>query len=383
MLRTKADELAALKRSLPPECLEDYSIIFDGPSPQHLLFTEIPYFDHNNSKKVIVCAVYNVVHKTLPSSLPTLLPPPPPAYELRDIPGKGKGLIATRDIALNELVIVERPVMLFPLVMSDIGSAVKVEDFQTHAKRMMNREDWIKFNDLSDVQTKYVSSFDGIRNTNAFDIRDLQTGKEDYSGIFLEQSRLNHSCGPNLRGRWDPHLFTLSVQAARPIHAGQELTVSYLSIFSPYADRQSTLRDVYKFKCKCPCCVKSSPTSDFNRQLSLPDITRSIFDLKYNLLNRRPQAIELRNNLIGRLVTITKEGVESVAAPIVYVCLMKISGIMGDKKEFIKWGFKAILSSVSYTERAGGKMYSEVETWIDWMRDPEKTFPEWGRYKYR
>lgn len=90
----------------------------------------------------------------------------------------------------------------------------------------MNQEDRIKFNDLANVKGDIFPNFDGIKSTNAFGI-DLQEGKEGYSGVFIELSRLNHSCGPNLRTFWNPHLFIMSAQAVRPIRAGEELTVSY------------------------------------------------------------------------------------------------------------------------------------------------------------
>lgn len=367
---------------------EDHAIIFGGPNPQHLVFTQIHYFDHNNNKKAVVGAVYSVVNKTLPSLLPTLLSPPPPAYKLRDIPGKGKGLIAIRDIALGELVIVERPVLLFPRLMDSAGT---VFEFRKYAERSMNHEDWIKFNDLANVQSTYISKFSGIRNTNAFGI-DLQKGMEGYSAVFLEQSRLNHSCGPNLRSTWNPYLFTLSAQAARPIRAGQELTISYVDLFSPRSERQTILQNIYKFECKCPYCVEYSPISDCRRIALMPDIAFAHFNSIYNSLidpereiprrTGRQEANQLRNTLIDVLgLGITKEGIESVAAPIFYVCLMKLSGILGDKKGFKEWGFRAILSPVNFTEYGREGTYREVEQWIDWVKSPEKKFPEWGRYK--
>lgn len=383
--------LNVLKGNMPPGLREDADIIYGGSSPQHVVFTDIPYLDHNNNRKIIVSAVYNMVHKTLPSILPTLLPPLqfPPAYEVRNVPGKGKGIIATRNIAFGEIVIMERPILIFPRLMLDINSVL---GFQAHAKQSMTREDWIKFNDLANVQGNFPT-FDGIRFTNTFGIQ-LQKGKEKYSGVFFELSRLNHSCGPNLKGTWNPHLFTFSVQAARPIFAGQELTLSYTDIFLPYAERQSALQQDYKFSCNCTYCKTSSVSSlsaaasDQRRQSLRPDNISHDFELVYNYVTRpelesprplgRHEAHMMFNDLIGILATITKEGLESIAAPVVYTFLMELSGLLGDKTKFRKWGFKAIMSSVIYIE-GDEKVRRDVAQWIDWMRNPKKKFPEWGR----
>lgn len=400
--KTSTEACAApYRESLSPESQKDYDIILNGRStPQPIVFTEIPYVDHNNNKKTIVSAVYNVVYDTLPSKLPTLLPPPSPcpAYELRDVPGKGKGLIAIRDIYPGELVLVERPILISPVLLIDVN--FKFSSFHVYTERKMNQEDWIKFNDLSNFMQQDTNTstsiipqlkFEGIRNTNGFGIN-LQEGKERYSGVFLEQARLNHSCGPNLRNIWDSCLFTMSTQAVRPIRAGEELTIEYINPFLPYAERQSILKNTFKFKYECQYCTETTPTSDQNRQKVMPNITFVDFNSIYNRLivsqnNTLPrnfvrQEVKLLvKKLKETLATITKEGVEATAAPIVYVCLMKLSGVLGDKKEFKKWGFKTIQSPMDYIEfNDGEKMYRKVEQWIDWVKSPKK-FPGWGRYK--
>lgn len=139
--------------------------------------------------KTIVVAAYNIVHKMLPSLLPALLPPlkRPPAYAIRDIPGKGKGVIATRDISLGEIVVVERPVLICPAMV--YGDATML--LEEYAEKSMNREDWDKLDNLANVHGDDRSKLDGIVVTNAFIIK-LKGGKESYGGVFLELSRLNH-----------------------------------------------------------------------------------------------------------------------------------------------------------------------------------------------
>lgn len=88
----------------------------------------------------------------------------PPAYAIRDIPGKGKGIIATRDIALGEIVVVERPVLVYPLMMYMSSFA----PFREYAKLSMDLEDWEKFSNLVNARDGEEYEFDGIKSTNAF-----------------------------------------------------------------------------------------------------------------------------------------------------------------------------------------------------------------------
>lgn len=380
-------DVASHRESLSPELQEDFDIIFGGPHRQRILFTGIPYIDHNNNKKTIVSAVYNVVH----DALPTLLPPSPrPAYELRDVPGKGKGMIATRDIDPGELVIVERPILISPRLMMN-ENLNPSSSFRAYAERKMSQEDRVKFYDLANALRdttvlNWDSEFNGIIHTNGFGV-DWQEGKEKYTGIFIELSRFNHSCGPNLRRFWNPNLFTLTAQAVRPIRAGQELTVPYIDLFLPCAERRSILRNNYRFHCQCPYCVKSSPTSDENRQILLPQGTYENILEKYNNLinpaNKIPrplgrlEAMLLANDLNNMLAIIVDEGIEEYAAPVLYMFLTKVSGILGDQKEFRRWGIKMILFSADCVDFEAEK---GLEQWIGWMKAPE-TFPEWGRYR--
>lgn len=167
----------------------NWDIIFGGSEPQNVVLAKLPYFDHNDNEKFVVSAVYNVVYEMLPPVLPALLPPlqEPPAYTIRDIPGKGKGMIATRDIALGEIVLVERPVLIFPLAL--LRDAVT--SFREYATRSMDPEDWKQFSNLVNVKNSDIPEFDGIMTTNAFTI-ELKAGKEGYSGVFLQISRINH-----------------------------------------------------------------------------------------------------------------------------------------------------------------------------------------------
>lgn len=96
-------------------------------------------------------------------------------------------MIATRDISLGEIVLVERPVLIFPVMAYD-DAMMSLEEY---AQKSMNREDWDKFNNLANVKGDDQSKLNGISTTNGF-LVELRGGKESYGGVCLELSRLNH-----------------------------------------------------------------------------------------------------------------------------------------------------------------------------------------------
>merc|ERR1712142_835842 len=95
---------------------------------------------------------------------------------------------------------------------------------------------------------KGKKSLYGVFKSNSFKIND--------SVLYLQISRFNHSCLPNVA-----HKFTGSVgrvYALKDIKKGEELFLSYNGTFASLEDRQRQLQNVYKFTCKCEMCQGDS-----------------------------------------------------------------------------------------------------------------------------
>ncbi|KIJ24198.1 hypothetical protein M422DRAFT_146804, partial [Sphaerobolus stellatus SS14] len=173
-----------------------------------------------------------------------------PSYEIRDIPGKGKGVVALRDIAMGEMVIIERPIFLRPLMIT-AGLMLQLPKL---VMERMDPRDRASFFALSNVKDPDVPQFWGIIGTNAFEL-EMKEGVGRYGAVFPECSRLNHSCGPNTTRTWNLPLFALIVQASRNIRAGEEITTWYEELTETHTDRRSDLERKYKFKCACGYCT--------------------------------------------------------------------------------------------------------------------------------
>ncbi|CAH1786124.1 unnamed protein product [Owenia fusiformis] len=71
-------------------------------------------------------------------------------------------------------------------------------------------------------------------------------------GIYMNGSRLNHSCLPNAVAVFSGK--QLTVRSTTDIDADEEILISYIEQLGPSAERQRYLKSSYYFDCTCPRC---------------------------------------------------------------------------------------------------------------------------------
>lgn len=110
----------------------------------------------------------------------------------------------------------------------------------------------------------------------------LPLGASNSGGLFLEASRINHSCQPNAQYAWNDDLGHLTVYALCDIDTNHEITISYISGVSlGYAERQRHLMEAFSFACICELCsLPLTARNDSNYRL---DQIRSIEDAATDL----------------------------------------------------------------------------------------------------
>lgn len=183
-------------------------------------------------------------------------------YALKDIPGKGKGLVATRKIPQGTRILCEEAIMQIP------------HSYDGLPNEELKRRISAKFNALTDKNKQaflnlrnvlpYKSPAEqylGILHTNALPIEDGGIG----GGILLKASRINHACDNNAHKSWNKNIKHHTVHAIRDINQGEEITISYLAVLRSRQARQETLRKQFKFECSCHLCslpAKESSESD-------------------------------------------------------------------------------------------------------------------------
>lgn len=171
-----------------------------------------------------------------------------PLFEVKEIPEKGKGLVARSDIAEGTRILCEK--RLFTVrsraleeVQRDIAAKIQA----------LSREEQRQFFSL---HNNFLGRFAlaGIVKTNA-----LPCGPDSpVGGVYLTACRINHSCLPNCHHNWNPDARHETIHAIRPIAAGEEITISYEN-GRPSAARRAFLSVSFGFDCECTKCSVDKP----------------------------------------------------------------------------------------------------------------------------
>ncbi|KAH8105197.1 hypothetical protein BXZ70DRAFT_510247 [Cristinia sonorae] len=238
-----------------------------------------------------------------------MLRPSSTMHRISESPGKGLGMFATKDIPAGELIVADRPLLIFPrniatqrtgavplhLTMHEMQQVI-LNDTEVIYKASVDRMEPDRkeaFFKLANSHTDDGSGpIVGRVRTNGFgsaDMMDLGEGTAgQYTIICDELSRLNHSCSPNTKHFWDMPTFCMQLRATRHIKKDEELTTTYCDLMESAADRQATL-DAYQLKCDCASCANpaiSDPRRRKCREWGNQNDGRVLADLDPAPLNR-------------------------------------------------------------------------------------------------
>ena len=168
-------------------------------------------------------------------------------YVLQDIPGKGKGLVATQDILKGTRILSEQPIIVVPrkeqnseLLWLIISS--QVDELDEH-----RRQSFLTLHNIHSYEDIAMQYF-GIIRTNA-----LPTNKSE-GGIFLEACRINHACDNNAQKNWNSNINRHTVHALRDIRKGEEITIHYFGIHKSRKTRNEAFQSNFGFTCSCRWC---------------------------------------------------------------------------------------------------------------------------------
>ncbi|KIY74290.1 SET domain-containing protein [Cylindrobasidium torrendii FP15055 ss-10] len=215
--------------------------------------------------------------------------PEKPAYRIDNIPGKGKGMIATRKIKVGDVVSTERPLKVDPAAIPiPLDFPAHFSDMQMHQAflyekgvitekivKRMQPERQAAYMSLANTHLHDGSSpIMGITRTNAFGLENMceKDGAANdraswYSGVWDHQSRINHSCSPNVVRTWDTASFSQQMRASRDIEEGEEITVTYTNLTWTYERRKGDLKP-YEVDCDCKSCSQVDHTRSDKRRTS-------------------------------------------------------------------------------------------------------------------
>lgn len=212
--------------------------------------------------------------------------------------GRGRGLIATRDLELGELVLAEtafccvfghdQAYQMYPQCNAQEpkvlqhGNVGLWRETLTKVTRnpMRGRELLHLHSDYKGTEAR-TSEIDGLLMTDSYRIRDIvahnafgvsgvkegddETAERQGSGVWIRASYMNHSCVPNTTRIFHGDMMMLHV--TRPIKKGEEITGSYMGFeWTRHDGRAKVIECTWGFRCDCPLCVADSRCDRLVRQ---------------------------------------------------------------------------------------------------------------------
>ncbi|KAK4242837.1 hypothetical protein C8A03DRAFT_39789 [Achaetomium macrosporum] len=203
---------------------------------------------------------------------------------VKESPGRGRGLFATRDIGAGEIVMLEKAFCVVWGFEDDALTAITydVRDDRIRVspvglsraivqKLLSNPSQIEKVMDMygdwqGDSNTKNVFSTADGPVVDTFRVHDIvsrnafgpgsqygEKGAQDAStGLWIRAGYTNHSCLANVQKEYVGDLMIL--RATRAIAAGEEIFHSY-DESSDYEARQRALMHTWGFECDCALCV--------------------------------------------------------------------------------------------------------------------------------
>ncbi|KAJ4481874.1 hypothetical protein J3R30DRAFT_3287137 [Lentinula aciculospora] len=174
-------------------------------------------------------------------------------FSVREISGKGKGVIAVRNIKRGEQLIRERPLFILP---SEI--IISPTALIAHHLSLLTSDQYFQFYNLSYVnfsphlnpETDLAELALAIFQTNA-----VSAGVNSV-GVFPRMARVNHGCSSAFNSvyTWREKEGVLVVHALKDIGKGQEILTTYTDTKRPRDQRREFLRHQYSFHCTCDIC---------------------------------------------------------------------------------------------------------------------------------
>jgi len=203
------------------------------------------------------------------------------------IPGKGRGLVAAKDITMGELIFIDKPVIEVNgtkwkenRVTEAMIVMEKIENLPSEAKLQFYRMKGYgsSFTDLQKSEGKMRATVDVLLKNSRI------VNQEDFSfSLYLNMALVNHSCSPNAdvgkllleKDEAGKQYNRIEIRALKNISKGEEITYSYFGnlnkICCSSEERKMFVKEGYGFDCYCSVCS--------GHNMDQENIASELFDL--------------------------------------------------------------------------------------------------------
>jgi len=232
-----------------------------------------------------------------------------------EIPGKGRGLVAARDIGKGELIFKDQVVIKLAadaegqFVGPDFMRSLKQQidclpsEAQAQYFKLMPRE--------NDVNIYHVNRNDWeVLKLFLANCKTYMPGRSQYGVLYLNIALVNQSCVPNATNRGlrlrktegEEDFEDRELLAIKNIRKGEEISICYFEDAKQFGSiprkRKTALRKELGFDCKCPVCLGQVPIQE--------KTLKKLIEL-HNKLNPKPSDWKREAGLWSRIVDLTLE----------------------------------------------------------------------------
>uniref|UniRef100_A0A915EAU7 SET domain-containing protein n=1 Tax=Ditylenchus dipsaci TaxID=166011 RepID=A0A915EAU7_9BILA len=219
---------------------------------------------------------------------------------IADVEGKGKGLVASRDISKGTLLLVSKA---FSIAYKDelpnthlmcINLVTNKADGATQALNIIRTVQTLKCNPemAADLYALYAGNLSRVIDAARIENISSEDPMHEFStpsGLWILPSFMNHSCIGSASRTFYGDIMT--VYAVKDLKKGEEITLTYLSSQKPYKEKLKSFQH-YNFMCSCRLCQldSSDPLHEERsklaercyalKQLSLTDPQQSLRQLE-------------------------------------------------------------------------------------------------------
>ena len=175
-------------------------------------------------------------------------------FAVRSAYGQGFGVFATRSFAPGDLLLVDPPLVSWPIGM------------QMTRENVRRGIEWLVSDMTSDARAQMSSLMHspgkhGESRTNfaVFQSNCLPSHEDGGASLFADACRVNHSCSPSLDQTFDSVTRAQRLRVVRAVAHGEQLSIAYTSEPGTRAERRARLQQRFGFLCECSLCSLEGP----------------------------------------------------------------------------------------------------------------------------
>ncbi|KAI4937240.1 uncharacterized protein J4E92_001970 [Alternaria infectoria] len=275
-------------------------------------------------------------------------------YDVRKIPGKGRGLVARSDILEGTRILCEKPLLMIPNNMSK-------EQLEARLARDLKALDKTQQRQFFSLHNSYTGKYvlGGIFKTNS-----MACGSDSSAiAIFPTISFINHSCLPNSHYNWNDSMGMQTIHVTRDLRAGEEISICYTDSGSASV-RQAYLKKHFGFDCSCAICSLSAThrnASDARRE-EISRLQDTFAEADHAMSQPEEAFFDLRK--IVELLNKEFKGAAKVPEADIYCYAVQLSLFHSDEARasvFAERAYKALLICVG----EDGENAQEMKALID------------------